>query len=168
MIETLLTFFGVGALGFWLLLCLASTIFIAGVESDRYALSVIATIALGAIYWKPLLALGSNWKLILIFAVLYVIIGTAWSIWRWSKFVQKTVDDYKSKHPQKLSEIDESVISSRIDVTYHKTKITGWIAYWPWSAFWNLTEDFFTMIYDNIKAIYQKISDKAMEKLKSP
>jgi hypothetical protein len=45
----------------------------------------------------------------------------------------------------------------------------GWIAWWPWSLFWNLTQDFFTTIYDAMTGIYEKIAmavvAKAMAKL---
>ena len=178
MIETLLAFFAVGAIGFWLLLFIASIIFIAAVENDEYAFSIVATIILLAIYWKPLLALGAHWNLIAIFGGLYVVAGIAWSIWRWTRYVQKAAENYqeiaeqlKSKFKDKNTsenvremEYEKTKFKDKIDVKDNKSRIVGWIVYWPWSAFWNITGDFFNAIYDHLKAVYQKIANKALAK----
>ena len=165
MFETLLGFFAFGAIGFWLLLLVASIIFIASVECDTYSPAVIATIILAVIYWKPLIGLGLTWQSLLIGTAVYVGAGIAWSVWRWIKYVKETVESYNEKKGGKLDDYTKSSIKDAVSVSRNKSKITAWIAYWPWSAFWNITGDFFKMIYENMKAVYQKIANKELEKL---
>lgn len=46
----------------------------------------------------------------------------------------------------------------------HKSRILTWMAYWPWSMFWTMINDFvkrvFKTIYEEIQVLFQKISDK--------
>ena len=41
-----------------------------------------------------------------------------------------------------------------------------WIAYWPWSAFWEITRNLFTNIYESLLGVYQGVTDKALAEIK--
>ena len=171
MLESIFGFFAVGMIGFWLLVLIASIIFITGAESDNYVLSAIVTILLGIAYWKPLMAVGLSWQVIAVCVSAYVIFGIGWSAWRWWKYVHQTVERVKKsgrsymERDGVLTDEDKERIKLAVNVSDNKGRIIGWMAYWPWSAFWNVTGDFFTMVYDSMKSAYQRIADKALEKL---
>jgi len=165
MFESVLSFFAFGAIGFWLLLFVASIIFIACVEAETYPAAVVATAILALIYWKPIIGLGLTWQSFSIGVAVYVALGIVWSVWRWIKYVKATVELYNERKGGKLDDFAKSSIKSAVSASNNKSKITAWIAYWPWSAFWNITGDFFKFIYDNMKAVYQKIANRELEKL---
>ena len=165
MIESILALFAVGTIGFWLLVTLASIVFIVTVENDHYVIPSLVGAGLIAVYWKSLM-LVFNWKLFLVGLVIYALIGMGWSAFRWFKFVKNQVDDYVEGHKNATKEdVAEAFRGSyKLSSSYNKARIMGWITWWPWSMFWNLTQDFFTTIYDAMKGIYEKIARSVLEK----
>ena len=168
MIESIVAFFAFGTLGFWLLLTFASIVFISCIENDTYVFPNIVLVILGITYWKPLWLLG--WKPIIIGILCYTIVGVIWSVYRWYKYVKYLVKEYKDKFvtggDTMISDIAFSSLERDVDIAQNKSRIITWIIYWPWSFIWNVTGDFFTFIYDSMKGIYQKISNKALSEFK--
>lgn len=150
MITTVLEFFALGTLGFWILSAILSAVFIACIENDSKWFPTVVLLGLGIAYWKQLAALALGWQAILIGVIAYVLIGVAWSFFRWYRYVQKAV-----KEDSKLKAGDYAIAPS-----HNSSRIIGWIAYWPWSLIWNITGDFFTTLYERLSNVYQSISDK--------
>jgi hypothetical protein len=164
MIETILTFFALGTLGFWILVAVASILFIASVENDHFTLPTIVLIALGIAYSKPFVELALDWRVVAMAGVGYVIIGIGWSLYRWFNHVREEAESYRIKYGSCLNENNRNSLKYSISASNNKQKIIGWIAYWPWSMTWNIVGDFFTLIYDSMRLAYQKIADRELSK----
>lgn len=162
MITSILEFFALGTLGFWILATLASIIFIACVENENHWLPTTILVALTAVYWKSLAALGLSWQGLTIGIIVYAVAGMVWSIYRWFRFVKTQADDFRKRYGTSLTDSQRRDLRSEISVSSNKALITGWIAYWPWSLVWNVTGDFFKTIYEQLQGVYQKITDKAL------
>jgi hypothetical protein len=52
-------------------------------------------------------------------------------------------------------------------VSENKSRITGWMTWWPWSGLWTLINDpirrFFNWAYDQLGGVLQAISDRAFK-----
>ena len=164
MFETLLALFAVGTLWFWILMFFASIIFIAAIENDHYTLPTIVAVVLGVTYWKSIASLP--WQGLLIGFGIYVAIGIAWSVFRWYRWVTVKAAEYRKRYGDTLTPSRKDDIQREIEVSYHKAKLTAWVAWWPWSMIWNLTGDFFNMIYETMLGVYQKIADRAIGNFK--
>lgn len=160
MITTLFEFFALGTLGFWILISLISITFVACIENDHYTFPTILALAIGTIYWKPLMAFV-NWQSLAIGVLVYVVVGVLWSVFRWFRYVKDLTNKYK-KNP---SESALSTLKYALDVSDNKSRITAWIAYWPWSLLWNIIGDLCVTVYEQIEGVYQKITDKALGNL---
>jgi hypothetical protein len=93
-------------------------------------------------------------------ALIYLLIGTIWSVYRWFRHVNTEVERFND------GEIPEYRLTQETEVKQNKALITSWIAYWPWNAFWNIFGDIFSGIFNAIKNVYQTITDKALAKKK--
>lgn len=162
MITSILEFFALGTFGFWLLCSILSVVFIACLENENQWFPTVVVLALGAIYWNPLAAIGLTWQSIGLGVLIYAAAGVLWSIYRWFRFVKSKADEFRRKYGSSLTDSQRRDLKSEISVSSNKSLITGWIAYWPWSLVWNITGDFFKTIYENLQGIYQKITDKAL------
>jgi hypothetical protein len=162
MIETLLAAFAFGTFWFWLLATIASVIIISCVENEHYPTPSIVAILLGVVYWKAIVA--APWHLIALVAGVFVLIGLLWSVFKWFRHVNKTVAQYRNDYGTTLDESRMDGLKRECSAYNHKAMITGWIAFWPWSLLWSLTGDFFSMLYDAMTNIYQKISDHGVSK----
>jgi membrane protein implicated in regulation of membrane protease activity len=174
MIESILGFLAIGTWGFWLLVVLASIIYTAAIENEKYFLAIFTTLLGVVLYHKALLAL--NWQHILIVAAVYGLLGGAWSVWRWRRYVQQAVDDFKEENEIDAGSREQAERRQRafdhfkshdVNVSQHKSLITGWIALWPWSFLWNITGDFFKAIRDFLRGIYENITKSAVTKLEN-
>lgn len=138
---------------------------------------------------------------ILVFGVLYFVIGSLWSLFKWWKFGRfkfekyedfktewlmehginsKHVPDHlksefhefilkhKSEFTRYIHKYDETakcttsvkIVDPRIYPREHKSLISLWITWWPWSAFWYFTADFIQSISRRITRSLIKIMDQ--------
>lgn len=164
MFTTLLEFFALGTIGFYILLAFISVVFITCIENEHYVSPTVISLVLATVYWKSLYALRLDWRAILIGVLAYVVVGAIWSFFRWFRFIKRLTDEYK----ESPSEGRYNSLKSDLKVSNNKSRITGWIAYWPWSLLWNITGDFFKMIYEGLQGVYQKIADKALSGIPVP
>lgn len=164
MITTILEFFALGTIGFWILCSLISVIFIIALENENRWFPSILSVAFGLIYWKALSTLALDWHAIAIGVLVYAVVGVLWSIFRWVRFIKNISDKYRRDYGGTLSDNKFQDLKREVNPTKHKGRITGWIAYWPWSMLWNVTGDFFKMIYEGLQGVYSNLSDKALGK----
>lgn len=160
MIETLFGYFALGTLGFWILTFILSAIFIAAIENDNIAVPNVLLVLFGIAYWKSIISI--DWKYIAGGVVVYGLVGLAWSVFRWFRHVKAKITDHKRRYGEVISSSDARDIEETVDVSRNKSRILSWIIYWPWSMIWNITGDFFNMLYESISGVYQKVVDNAM------
>lgn len=159
MIESILSFFALWGLGFWLLAGLSSVVFIVAAEKDILPLSIVTTIILGIVYYAPLkLILGNPIVLAIVF-VSWVVIGIIWSIIRWTCFLNKIVDKFNN------DQMLEYEFDKATQLKNNKSRIINWIIYWPWSMIWNVVGDFFQSIYRAMEGVYKRILENALKKV---
>lgn len=162
MITSILEFFALGTIGFWMLCSLVSVIFIACLENDNQWLPTMVSVALVAIYWKGFVALGMTWQGVAIGVLVYAVAGMLWSVYRWFRYVKEQAASYRQRYGVSLTDSQRRELKSEISVSDNKSRITGWITYWPWSLLWNIAGDFVKTIYEQLQGVYQRITDKAL------
>jgi hypothetical protein len=159
MIETALSFFALGTIGFYIILTIVSILCIIGVETETYGLAAFFTITFTLAYWKSISALNLGWQFFAIALSSYAVGGILWSIYKWHAYVRGIVKEAIATNQKRDS------IKYDVSVSRNKGKIVAWIAYWPWSLLWSLTGDFFNFIYENVSNVYEKITKNALNKL---
>jgi len=167
--EALLSLFAVGAIGFWILIGLSLVIFTSAVENETFKFSIVWAALLLFLYYTPIVQVITL-KALLLIGIVYLIVGTAWSIFKWMKFVHNRDANYRRYIDKNKYTPDEivsrrSYLESDLSPERNKSKIIGWIAYWPFCLLWSLTRNLFTGIYDLISEMYSRIVSKEMSKL---
>lgn len=134
--------------------------------------AILAVLLLFASHWDSLAA--SFWLLVIGLAILQVVtianplgwvkahpytvlaiagaylpVGVGWSIFRWRNVLAKAADllraEKASWRPSAYATWNDYVRSSLPSATRNKSRIVGWIGYWPFSMADYL---FFDMLYD--------------------
>jgi len=162
MTEAILTFLAFGTFGFWLFLSVLSVIFIYCNENDHRTIPTLLFLGTIVLYWKQLITF--NWQYLLGGFIAYLIAGVVWSVFKWIRFVSKAVDECKQKYGSNLTDDQRIDLKRSIDVTYHKSQVTGWITFWPWGIIWTLTGDLWNALYDAMKSTYERISNNGLAK----
>ena len=120
--------------------------------------------------------LENHWQILVLYIFIYVVIGVAWSAYKWYEYVRAQAvraKDYRvayDKLPiEKKKAYDSfgdclnrvSDVNSNIDITRNKGKITYWIAFW-WASlistfFGTWLYNFFNNIYEMCTGLYKYI-----------
>ena len=135
----------------------------------------------------------ANWPTYLLRVGSYVLLGLLWSMFKWFRKAYKAGKDFK-KWSETFNEEIEREIKNRTKKTEqeilneariefdtrrdaympkaseNKGTITLWAVMWPFSVIryiiGNALKDFFSMIFNKLKGVYDAISDKAFGKTK--
>jgi len=170
----------VGGIGFWILLVLSSIIILACLdhENDLGAfLSVVGTLAVLQLFSGVDLVsyVQSNPLALLWGGGLYFILGTLWSFFKWWVHVKDARKVYDHERDDFLGHGGDMTpeekarwkgLAPRIpEAIKNKSRIMGWMTFWPWSALWFVINDpirrAFKAIYERLQGAYQRIVDKA-------
>ena len=163
------------SVGFFIGILVLSVIYTAATEQDIHGFAILATIIGAALFWNTINIAIASWHLLLIGASIYVLVGGVWSVFRWFKYCR----DYISHHP--YSQVGEDYLKcweagkevqltpqeyycKQLRPAKHKSRLIGWIAYWPWSLLWNIVGDTLIAIYDTLTNVYQKTANGAIKK----
>ena len=175
-------FLAFGAMGFWLLLVVASIIMSEMMDNDSpfWAGSVaIITLAVLAVFggFNPLIYIMAHPGETVLWVAGYFVVGAAWSLVKWYFWLLKI--------RRRLDERDPGL--SFETVLYHagvvrkqfppnpgdyKSRIVGWIALWPASMLWTVINDPVRRaaeeIYARLGGTYQKISNRVFAGYSKP
>jgi hypothetical protein len=111
----------------------------------------------------------------LVIAAVYIALGVAYVWFKWTSYTRMAARKIASV--LKSDSSNDLVYAIRVSgyrsiplkVSDHKSKIMGWMAYWPISAAWTVLNDslrrLFEVIYDRIAVSLQRISDRAFADL---
>lgn len=162
----MLAFLAFGTLGFWFVAAVFCVAIITATLMESAWCFILTALAFGfCVYATELHVIAwiaSNWPLVIVGALFYVLIGVIWSLFKWRDH---------------CLEIKDRIIQGfggRIPLFYNnKHKIASWIIYWPCSILWWLSYDFVQTILRNLKDYYVKItlgvfadlSDEVKEKI---
>jgi hypothetical protein len=129
----------------WLLLSLLAIITIAVVATESWGwstFSVLLTMVVLYFFTPFVFAVFRDPWSVVIYAAIYVGIGIVWAFVKWYFYVLNRRDAGVSKPPTARE---------------HRSDITGWMAFWPWSAIW-------TLINDPVKRMYKALA-RSLEKV---
>lgn len=105
---------------------------------------------------------GITINTVLITAAAWIPIGIVWSIWRWSRFCDKVVQDINENGNAKSAE-------HRLSFSRNSAIITYWVLFWPVSLVSTACEDVFDVIEKLMTKFFthtfDKISKRALSKL---
>ena len=171
--------FGLGVLtgvGLWPALIFAAWVILLFplVEFERTGfavLSVIVGLALAqfGFGYDVLGTITGNPIAILAWGGFYILVGIGYSLLRWNSFCAKWRREYDAE-PGGFTR--STMWSNRPDAATSKNRITAWMMFWPWSAFWWLLSDviteIFEWIYVRFAAVYSRIAARHLDGLAPP
>lgn len=178
----------VGTIWFWLFLLAGSGLIVYFLESALVKRSdtgggiwaTLCIVGLFVVYYflgssEHILSLLSYIKThpftIIAGAIGYLLLGVTWSIFKWTFFVLKKMnnldDELKNNaSTYKIASIDSYTPHARDN----KARIISWMTYWPFSGLWMLINDpirkAFQHIYRSIEGYFEAISVKIFAGLK--
>jgi hypothetical protein len=166
--ATIAAFFAIGAVGFYLFLLFLSVVFTTAVQNDKgvgYFFATIVALFGALMYHTYVFAFVLNWKLFVACFLAYGIAGGVWSVFRWFRYCRHVVlenpYDQAAQYKQEAY-TPEQYYASKLKSRDHKSQLTSWIVFWPWSLVWNFTGDFFTGIYESLANVYEKVSQSVI------
>lgn len=163
------------------------------VENDRAGGAGISVVIFGLLlqFLGGVDVFGTIWNnpvYILVFLALYLVAGTVWAVSKWYIFVKKIARKYREiktefLHSRKLEPGDPLDDKQRAELlrqardsgikevppraNSNKSRIIGWMVFWPISLVWSLLDDFvkelFTQVYDFIGGFLQRISNRVFK-----
>jgi hypothetical protein len=146
-------------IGVWILLmCLSENDY---PGSATVALLVVGGIACYLYDFNPFRYILNNPGTILGYLLGYVMIGIAWSFFKWSRLCSHLADKYhaameENKHITDKAHMDRIIyaVCGKLPPhpADHKSRIYGWQALWPLSASWFLLHEPITRLYRFIYA----------------
>lgn len=172
-LAAIFAFFVFPGIGFWLGIGFLSVVYTIATESDSHGFAIFSTILGAILFWKTI-ALGfAVWPLLLLALVGYAVIGGVWSVYRWFRycrqyifenpFDKENVWDYKDGQKVRLTATEH--FKKKLRPSEHKSRLIGWIVYWPWLVIWNIVGDVVTGIYEALTNVYQKTADSVIKKI---
>jgi hypothetical protein len=179
LLASILGFFAFGTIGFWLLVITLSIVYTCAVELDKHGFAIFCTIVAAILGWKVIGPLFQHWQLLLLGVATYGVVGGAWSVFRWFKYCRKwiTGNPYEDATTSELKDWHNGVeirlnpeqyYAKNLKPSEHKSRLIGWIVYWPFSFLWTIAGDLITSIYESLAGIYHRVSThviaRALEK----
>lgn len=175
-------FFLFGTLWFWLLAFGAFVLITYVVEStfDNYdtdsgggAKATATIIAFALIYYfagsdKDVMGLLIWIKVHALHFILYVLgyyaLGVIWSIYKWKIYLRKRASDIKAKLEEAKAKNQKLTSFYRLTAAENKSRITSWMSYWPFSAFWTLINKFVLQVWDHLYVSFEGVFKKIHKK----
>lgn len=172
-------YFVVGSLVFWATIVTWIAILWALLETEHDVLGLLSVVGFGCLmhfgfHVDILHLIMSMWY----WTPLYFVVGALWAVWRWylfateqaNKFVEMKMDwlqsqrvtgdtvppELKEKWAAHLDNYENRELARPPLVRTHKSRIMGWIGYWPLSV---LSWFFKDMLRGVVKAIYTYLHD---------
>jgi len=172
--TAILAWFAFGEIGFFVGLLALSVVYTIATERDTHGFAIFATILGVGLFWNSVVALGAiAWPFLLALFGGYLFFGGLWSVFRWFKYCRDYIakNRYDTNHPdsdysggREVKLTAEAYYKKKLRPSEHKSRLIGWIAYWPWSLIWNIAGDTLTAIYDALANVYQKTADAVIKK----
>jgi hypothetical protein len=162
-----------------LIFLVVSVIIVAATENDanRYATGSFV-VGAGLIVWltksNPLPWLAANSLWIVLGILGYFVAGILWGFFKWYLFnlsVRDKIEDGRLVVADKADSIRHrsNLIILPISPREHKTRIVGWMTYWPWSTVWFVLNDpvrrAWNAIYNRLVAKLEAVSNHVFKGL---
>lgn len=192
MIQYILTLFEFGTIFFWIALFGICSLMAFLSDRDKHLTKLLLFGTLLFLLWPQFISKLTVRETI-IGSVVYITFGIVYSVVRWIMSTRRIVSEnklllkeygivdlkeLKSKKNinvgydrEKIEEYEtKSYQTRRLQEIYtlispqeNKSKLTGYIFYWPWSIFKLLTADLAETVFDFVRNLYTKIVDYTLE-----
>ena len=161
-----------GSVMFFILMFIVGVILIVATELEEQQswLFLVIPITIGLLYWNgnsqaikdSIKYISENPWQITLYVLLYLFVGTIWSLIKWYMYLIEMRDHYKKYG-------SGSYYKDNYSLNENKERILNWMVYWPLSVFWILIKhplrNMFKWIIKTFGAQYQKISDNVLKDL---
>lgn len=163
--------FALWSLGFYILLAVFCLIEAALAEHEQGGFATLLMIAfligLDKLSHVPVFqTIRQHWLSATGLIVLYLLVGVAWSLGKWTMYCYKRKTDYKDAP----GDYERRMLSGRPLPRDHKSRIMAWMGYWPYSMGWTFCDDvigqFFNWAFERCEAKFDKISEKMFKDIK--
>lgn len=168
-----------GTIWFWIFFLVMSSFIIWAIELDYPGRATGVFIAFAILFFflggreaiKDLLSfMTSNPPGAIGFIVGYFVAGTVWSIAKWYFFLLN-IRDRALENREHFTSVQSRMITIP-KVKEHKSRIVGWMVYWPFSAVWTILNDpvrrIFLHIYRKIEKVMQKMANNVFKDINNP
>jgi hypothetical protein len=192
MIQYILTLFEFGTVFFWIALFGLCSIMAFLSDRDKHVTKLVLFGTLLFLLWPQFISKLSVRDTI-IGSIVYIAIGIVYSVVRWIISTKRVVSENKpllkeygitdlkelknkkniyvgydkyhlEAHERKSDQIKRlQEIYNLISPQENKSKLTGYIFYWPWSIFKLLTADLAETVFDFVRNLYTKVVDYTLE-----
>ena len=153
----------------------AVVLFVVAMWFDNSEIDVLCSICTLAVLWWikihfaiPLADMGY-------YAIGYFAIGIVWSVYRWYKYCNETVQDYneRKKHAEERNQPglipSYSAFKNKLTPSENIGLISNWVISWPVSFLNNALSDFYGLVKSFISkffiGVYNRISNSAIDRL---
>ena len=147
-----------------------SLFFLANTEKWGWSSTCFILSALAIYYFLPVIV-PSFWAL-LWYGLLYIVCGIIYAFFvRWPAFVYKAKEKYDDAvKDAKVSRTKNFDISPDIKlymplVSDNKERLSGWMAFWPWSAIGWIVDDPIRRMYKSITHLFESMGDAMSRKI---
>lgn len=147
----------------WIYLIGMSITFVYASKEDSHFFTIVIIVIGVILYYPQVMIFITNWRAMVFYSMLYIIIGSVWSFFMWWQYCRKFIKDNLTK-PNYVRTSDElkDFYRQELSMAIHISMIAGWIIYWPWSLVWNIIDDFINLLINGFKDIYKVISEKVI------
>ena len=159
MIESLLGFFALGSLGFWALTIITLILGVSLLENDHEGWLTLEVLVYGILYFRDL-SLGLLWWHYMLAGAGFIAIGLLWSVHKWKQKVSKDKAAYLEH--EEPGDCEKNAFRRQVNPAWNKSRLSGWVFYWPISVFWAATGGLWESLYDSMARLYKKISNQAL------
>jgi hypothetical protein len=106
---------------------------------------------------------------ILMWVAVYVLVGLGYSFLRWDRYAAKWRREYEAASSTYEKDI---MWGNQPAAVKNKNRITSWMMFWPWSAFWWFFSDFiveaYEWLYTHFSTVYTWIAQRHLKGLEPP
>jgi hypothetical protein len=151
----------------------ASILIVLHIETEkeiRAFFMLVATVGLILYLTKqhPVSWIETHYVLCATLFVTYFAIGTLWAIWKWYLYAWEIRTQVIKAGSIKAWQTSMSrYIKIPLQVSEHKSRVLGWMAYWPWSAMWWVLHSpvrrIWNGIYNGTAAVFQRVSNRVFK-----
>lgn len=158
----------IGTWFFWVAILVVSCFIFAAESANRKGNAILAVVVFTLMFGSPLLKVLRSFTATQIFIFLgaYIAAGGIWSLFKWwlhCKRVREEIADFTGATT--ITSFQLQRLRDKLTVSQNKSRLTFYIAFWPWSMAWSGLHDFFEGMYNRLRAKYESIAKAGLDEL---
>lgn len=158
----------IGTWLFWVAILIVSCFIFAAEGADRKGNAILAVVLFTLAFGAPILQVLHAFTVTQIFLFLgaYIAIGGLWSLFKWWLHCKRVREEIASLgQATTIPTWQIQKLRDKLTVSQNKSRLTFYIAFWPWSMAWSGMRDFFEGMYNRLRAKYERIAKAGLDEL---